>query len=235
MDIQKTLKLRSGNFSIEKQHLENISFNERLASMFLGGALMASGIKKPWKPRLWYGAYFTYRAVTGKCLIYEQLKINSKKPHAVNIRGEFIIDRPTSEVYSYWRNLNNLPGTIKHLLDVDIVDANLSHWKSNILGNMLPIDWNAKIVKDEPGRLIGWRTAPGTMIGHVGRVQFEETEDKTATKLKIVLSYHPPGGGIGLGVAKFLNPYMELLLKKEIRNFKHNVERKGAMVGMIHS
>lgn len=223
-------KLRSGNFSIEKQHFENININERLASMFIGGVLIASGFKRPWRPRFLYGAYLTYRGVTGSCYLYEQLGINSNKPHAINIRGEFEIDRPAAEVYSYWRNLNNLPVSINHLLDVEIVDEDLSHWKSNILGNLFSIDWNAKIIKDEPGRLIGWRSAPGTIVGHVGRVTFAKTADGMGTILKIVLSYQPPGGGLGIGLAKLLNPYFEHLLKKEIKNFKHNIELKTAVL-----
>jgi len=223
------LNIRSGNFSIEKQHYENLNLNERLASMFAGGFLIRSGLTRPWKPTFLYGVYMTYRGVTGHCLFYEKLGINSNKPHAINIRGEFVVDRPPGEVYAYWRNLNNLSGSIMHLLDVEILDEHLSRWKSNILGNMLPVDWEAKIIKDEPGRLIGWRSAPGTIIGHVGRVQFAPAEDGAGTVLKIVLSYQPPGGGLGIGLAKVLNPYFEHLLKKEIKNFKHTIEQRAVV------
>lgn len=223
---QTNLKLRSGKFSIEKQHYENIGLNERMVSMFLGGVLMSQGIKKPLRGTFLYGAYLAYRAFTGRCLIYEQLGIDASKPHAINIRGEFVIERPANEVYAYWRNLNNLPGSIKHLLNVEMVDESLSRWKSNVMGNVFAIDWAAEIVKDEPGRLIGWRSAPGTLIHHVGRVEFAESADQQSTLLKVVLSYHPPAGGVGLGLARLLNPYFETLLKKEIKSFKHNIERR---------
>jgi uncharacterized membrane protein len=45
-----------------------------------------------------------------------------------------------------------------------------------------------------------------------------------------VLSYQPPGGGLGIGLAKILNPYLEYLLKKEIKNFKHKVEFRPVVV-----
>lgn len=221
---QTSLKLRSGKFSIEKQHYENIGLNERMVSMFLSGILMSRGIKRPFSASFLYGGYLAYRAFTGRCLFYEQLGIDASKPHAINIRGEFIIDRPANEVYTYWRNLNNLPASIRHLLDVEMVDENLSRWKSNVMGNLFPVDWHAEIVKDEPGRLIGWRSTPGTLLHHVGRVQFAQTSVPQETLLKIVLSYHPPAGGIGLGLAKLLNPYFESLLKKEIKTFKHTIE-----------
>jgi len=231
MDTQQTqLKLHSGKFSIEKQHYENIGLNERMVSMLLGGVLMSRGITKPLRGTFLYGAYLAYRAFTGRCFIYEQLGIDASKPHAINIRGEFVIERPANQVYAYWRNLNNLPGSIKHLLNVEMVDESLSRWKSNVMGNLFAIDWEAEIVKDEPGRLIGWRSAPGTLIHHVGRVEFAATAEGQSTLLKIVLSYHPPAGGLGLGLARLLNPYFETLLKKEIKSFKHVIERRSPAI-----
>lgn len=221
---QTNLKLRSGKFSIEKHQYENVGMNERMVSMFLAGILMSKGIKKPLGASFLYGTYLAYRAFTGHCLLYERLGIDASKPHTINIRGEFEIERPAKEVYNYWRNLNNLPMSIKHLLNVEMVEENLSKWKSNVMGNLFAVDWQAEIVKDEPGRLIGWRSVPGSLIHHVGRVEFAETPDQLGTILKVVLSYRPPAGGIGLGMAKLLNPYFESLLKKEIKTFKHTIE-----------
>lgn len=223
--MNTNLKLRSGKFSIEKQHYENISLNERLVSMLLGGLLIGRGITRPFKAPFLYGAYMAYRGFTGRCLLYERLGIDSSKPRAVNIRGEFLIDRPAAEVYSYWRNLNNLPASIEHLLNVEMIDEHLSKWKANVMGNLLSLDWKAEIVKDEPGRLIGWRSASGTLIHHVGRVEFSETQNGNATTLKVVLSYHPPAGDLGMGLARLLNPYFESMLKKEIKSFKHVIEQ----------
>lgn len=222
--MNTNLKLRSGKFSIEKQHYENIGLNERLVSMLLGGVLMGRGITRPFKAPFLYGTYLAYRGFTGRCLLYEKLGIDSSKPRAVNIRGEFVIDRPAGEVYAYWRNLSNLPGSIEHLLHVESIDENLSKWKAQVMGNLLSLDWNAEIVKDEPGRLIGWRSASGSFLHHVGRVEFSALPDQQSTLLKVVLSYHPPAGGLGMGLARLLNPYFESMLKKEIKSFKHVIE-----------
>lgn len=221
---QNNLKLRSGKYSIEKQQYENIGLNERLISMFLSGILISNGIKRPLKAPFLHGVYFAYRAFTGHCLVYEQLGIDASKSHAVNIRGEFEIDRPASEVYTYWRNLNNLKGSIEHLMNVDNDEDVSARWKSKVMEKLLAVDWNVETVKDEPGRLIGWRSVPGTLIDHVGKAEFEDLPTRQGSTLKIVLSYHPPAGGIGLALAKLLNPYFEQLLKKEIKAFKHTVE-----------
>lgn len=226
MNIHEThLKLRSGKFSIEKHDLENLGLTERFVSVFAGAILLSKGLKNPLKPKFLYGAYLTYRGFTGRCMVYDHLGIDSKKPQAINIRGEFEIDRPASEVYSYWRNLNNLPGSLNHLMDVKMIDENLSHWKSKILGNLLSVDWKAEIVKDEPGHLIGWRSTEDSVLQHVGKVEFDSSPDGLGTILKIVFSYHPPAGGLGIGIARLLNPYFESLLKKEIKTFKHRIEK----------
>lgn len=220
------LKLRSGRFSIEKHQYENIGWSERMVSMFLSGALISWGLRKPSKAKFLYGAYMAYRAASGRCLLYEQLGIDAKRPRAVNIRGEFEIEKPASEVYTYWRNLNNLPGSIRHLLDVKVIDENLSHWKSNVMGNLFSIDWDAEIVKDEPGHFISWQSSPGALIHHVGKVEFTPGPDGRSTILKVTLSYRPPAGGVGIGLAKLMNPYLEGLLKKEIKSFKHTIENR---------
>ena len=213
------LKLRSGNFSIENHHHENIGLTERMVSVFLGGAILSRTFYKPFKKRFWLGAYLTYRGVTGQCLVYDKLGIDGTNPKAVNIRGEFVIDKSPAEVYTYWRDLDNLPEGLRHLLTVKVTDSKLSSWKSNVLGRLFPLNWTAEIVKDEPGYLIGWRSMSGTMIHHVGKVTFESTPDQVGTLLKVVLSYHPPIGGVGIGLAKVVNPFLEGILKKEIKNF----------------
>jgi len=223
---ENNLNPRSGNFSIEKHQYENVGLNERLASMLVGGILMGSALKNPFKSRFLYGMYFTYRGITGNCIFYDYLGIDGKKPQAINIRGEFEIDLPPQEVYAYWRNLKNLPGTITRLLEVDMVDEHLSTWKTKVLGNLFAVKWEAEIIKDEPGRLIGWQSAKGPILRHVGRVEFEEAPDGNGTLMKVALSYRPLIGGIGVGISKLINPYFEHLLKKEIKNFKYRIEHR---------
>ena len=222
MEIQHhNLNLRSANFSIEKEHYQNLGISERLFSVFRGGVLLSTGIKRPFKGPFLLGAFLTYRGATGRCFLYEQMGIDAHHTKAINIRGEFEIDSPPAIVYAYWRNLENLPGSLKHLLDVDIIDGEKSHWKANILGKFFSVSWDAKIVKDEPGRLIGWSTTPDSLIQHVGRVTFAESEDGLGTKLKVVLSYHPPVGALGMGVARLINPYLQGLLIKELKTFQY--------------
>ncbi|WP_432711887.1 SRPBCC family protein [Pedobacter sp.] len=224
--IENKISPTSGEYSIETHNPENVGFNERLASMLLGGILLGSSLKNPFKSRFMYGLYLAYRGISGNCLFYEYLGIDGKKPQAVNIKGEFEIDLPPAEVYAYWRNLKNLPGTISRLLNVEVVDENHSTWKSKILGNLFAVKWDAEIVKDEPGRLIGWKSSNNKLMHHVGRVEFEQSPNNGATLMRVVLSYRPLIGGVGVGLSKLINPYFEHLLEKEIKSFKYRIEHK---------
>lgn len=226
MRTTQQLNLRSGNYSIEKHHYENVGLKERMVSILLGGLLIGTSWKNPLKNRALYGAYLAYRGFSGRCMVYDSLGIDGKRPQAVNIRGEFDIDLPPAEVYSYWRNLKNLPGALSKLLNVEVVDEHLSNWRSAAIGDLISIKWQAEIVKDEPGHLIGWRSVSGSFLHHVGRVEFDPIDGGQRTLMKIVLSYRPLVGGIGYGISKMINPYFEHLLKKEIKNFKYKIEHQ---------
>ncbi|MGY4384789.1 putative membrane protein [Pedobacter sp. UYP24] len=214
------LQSRIGKASNDKHPYQNLGKSERLISVFFGGLLLGRYITRPFKTPFLYGAYLTYRGATGKCLFYEQLGIDASTSKAINIRGEFEVDKSAAELYAYWRNLENLPGSLKHLANVKVIDGQISQWKSNLPGKLFNLHWEAEIVKDEPGRLIGWSSLPGSFLKHVGRVTFEEKADGTGTIMKVVFSYHPPAGGLGMTIAKLVNPYLEALLDKEMSTFR---------------
>lgn len=214
------LQSRPYNDRFRPRPKQNLGRSERMFSVFLGGLLLGRYITRPFKTPFLYGAYLTYRGATGNCLLYEQIGIDAKKSKAINIRGEFEIFRPAAELYAYWRNLENLPGSLKHLADVQVVDGQLSHWKSNLPGKLFNLKWDAEVIKDEPGRLIGWSSTPDSFFQHVGRVTFEEKSDGMGTIMKVVFSYHPPAGGIGMAVAKLINPFLESLLEREMKSFR---------------
>ena len=46
------------------------------------------------------------------------------------------------------------------------------------------------------------------------------------TELEVVISYHPPAGEIGAGIAKLLNPVFERIVREDVMNFKDYIETK---------
>ena len=115
---------------------------------------------------------------------------------------------------------------MKHLAAVTEIDSKHSHWEAVIPGNIGKIKWNAEIVKEEQGQMIGWQSIPNSMINNAGKVTFHEALGGQGTELEVVISYHPPAGELGAGLAKVLTPVFEKMIRQDILNFKDYIETK---------
>jgi uncharacterized membrane protein len=156
---------------------------------------------------------------------------NASHTPAINIRTSMTVNKPKEEVYAFWRKLENLPLFMKHLSNVTEIDQKHSHWEAVIPGNIGKIKWNAEIVKEEPGYLIGWQSIANSMINNAGKVTFNDAQDGRGTEIEAVISYHPPAGEIGAGIAKLFNPVFEKIIRQDIMNFKEYIETKHSTSG----
>ena len=210
----------------------NVGWQERVMSAGVGGYLFASGLrcitKKPIKGILQtvIGGFLLYRGGSGNCPIYTSLGKTNDATHAssVNIRTSMVINKPRNEVYQFFRRLENLPKFMKHLLVVKELDAKQSHWEAVIPGNVGTLKWNAEIVKEREGEFIGWQSMPNATIENAGKVEFNDVDNGQGTEIDVIISYRPPAGDIGSGIASLLNPVFEKLIKQDILNFKQYAE-----------
>lgn len=212
----------------------NVGYNERIISAALGAFLLSSGLGNLTRHPLngliktALGGYLLYRGTSGNCAMYSALGKTKGVSHtqAINIRTSLIVNRPKDEVYAFWRKLENLPLFMKHLASVTEIDQKHSHWEAVIPGNIGKIKWNAEIVKEEPGYMIGWQSIPNATINNAGKVVFHDALGGQGTELEVVIIYHPPAGEIGSGVAKLLNPVFEKIIRQDVMNFKEYIETK---------
>lgn len=212
----------------------NVSQNERMISVGLGAFLLSSGFnnltKHPVKGllRTLVGGYLLYRGVSGHCMVYDGVGKTKGVSHtpAINIRTGLIVNKPKNEVYAFWRKLENLPLFMKHLASVSEIDAKHSHWEAEVPGGIGRVKWNAEIVKEEEGNLIGWQSIPNSTINNAGKVTFKEALGGEGTELEVVISYHAPAGNLGAGIAKWANPVLEKMVRQDIMNFKEYIETK---------
>ena len=170
------------------------------------------------------GGVLLYRGATGFCPVYDRLGKDTTDLQALRITERFIVDRPRDEVYSFWRNLENLPRFMKHLSSVVEMDGTNSKWSANIPNDVLKISWNAEITREEQNSYIGWQSVEGSMIDNAGKVEFSDAMNGLGTELNVEINYFPPAGNIGRGVAKLLNGVFEKMVREDITNFKHYVE-----------
>lgn len=214
----------------------NVGWQERVLSAGAGGYLLAAGLKnltrKPFKGLLQtvIGGFLVYRGSTGNCPVYTSLGKEADATHAtsVNIRTSMLVNKPRHEVYQFWRRLENLPKFMKHLLTVKELDAKRSHWEAVVPGNIATIKWDAEIVKEREGEFIGWQSVPNSTIENAGKVEFRDIDNGQGTEINVVISYRPPAGQIGSGIAQFLNPVVEKIVRQDIMGFKEYIEGNAA-------
>ena len=143
----------------------------------------------------------------------------------MQVEKSVIIDRPASELYSYWRNLTNLPNFMGHLKSVTNKneDGTVSHWVANAPLD-LSVEWDAEIVIDEPDHLIAWRSLANADIDNCGFVRFTPATDNRGTQVKVVLEYQPPGGALTNAIAKLFGESPQEQVGDELNRFKQLME-----------
>lgn len=218
----------------QSSNIINVSWPERMISATVGTLLFTNGVgnlfRNPTSALLKtvLGGYLMYRGASGNCALYSLLGNNENLVHSgsVNVRTTMVVNIPKHEVYRFWRNLENLPLFMKHLKSVKEDDNKTSHWEALMPGNLGIIKWEATIVEDEENRKIAWQSTPESMIENAGKVVFEEALGGQGTKLDILISYRPPAGDLGRGIAKMLNQVVEKYIREDVANFKSHIETK---------
>jgi uncharacterized membrane protein len=212
----------------------NLNWPERYVSIAAGVKLAFSGIthifKHPFTSilKLGAGGYLVNRGITGHCELYSKIGKTSIDPVNVNIRTSFTVNKPRTEVYDFWRKLDNLPLFMKHLESVEVIDEKRSHWVIKLPTNLTTISWDAEIVKDEPGQMIGWSSTPDSIIDTAGKVRFQDGVDADTTVVDIMITYQPPAGGVGTAVGQLLTPVFKNMVDTDVRNFKQYMDIEDA-------
>jgi len=203
----------------------NVSTLERIAMITSGTYLLYKGLSEEKKSigKIGTGGTMLLRGLSGYCPIYDAVDhLKNDKSSNVNIRINSIIDKPVSEVYTFWRDFENLPKFMTHIESVKPLSYTTSKWTAKGPAGIGSISWKAEIVKDEKDRLISWNSLPESSIKNAGKVVFRPSGE--GTEIIVTISYHAPLGIAGEGAAKLLNPYFEKLVKDDIMNLKTYLE-----------
>jgi len=216
---------------------QNVGNTERIVSASAGAILVVEGLARRDLIGLTIagvGAALAYRGATGHCSMYQSLGIDTahkdgrageREKHDVRIAESMLIDKSPEDLYSFWRNFENLPQIMTHLESVRVTDEKRSHWVAkapSIYGGQ--VEWDAEIAADEPNSRIAWRALPGSDIEHSGSVQFTPAPGNRGTKVRVILEYQPPAGQVGRWVAKMFGEEPETQIWDDLRNFKRRME-----------
>jgi uncharacterized membrane protein len=214
----------------------NISDMERWFSGIAGAALAAWALERRRRDAWLLGAgllsaALLYRASTAHCPAYAAAGIstaddtNTKRalsgPGGVIVESDVIVNRSPSELYAFWRELDNLPRVMEHLQSVTVLDDRRSRWVATApLG--ATVEWDAAIINDVPDRLIGWRSMEGSTVVTAGSVHFEPSG--AGTSVRVRLQYDPPAGKLGSWVAWAFGEEPSVQIEKDLRRFKEIME-----------
>ena len=161
-------------------------------------------------------------AVTALDLIAaKQLSTNGSQ--GVHAKASCVVNRDPEEVYSFWRNFENLPRFMRHLESVEDHGDGRSRWAAKGPAGST-VEWDATIIADVPGEVITWRSLEGADVDNAGAVRFERAPGGRGTIVKVNIQYNPPAGVIGATVAKLFGEEPEQQLNDDLRRFKQVLE-----------
>lgn len=214
----------------------NVGQTERWLSLIGGGLLALQGLRQESLAGLGLatlGGALIYRGLSGHCHLYQALGIDTARhrhgPASSVAAGEgfkitqaVTIDRPPEEVYRYFRDLENLPRFMTHLISVT-EEGERTHWKAKAPAG-LSVSWDAEVISQEPGRLLAWRSLEGSQVATAGSVHFDPAPGGRGTEVRVTLKYDPPGGTLGGWVAWLFGKEPSRQIGEDLRRLKSLLE-----------
>lgn len=222
-------------FASKKTSSVNVGEIERLASAIAGGALAVYGLRQRSIGGLCLtlaGTALLHRGVTGHCNTYQAFGIttNERKSASgeapvardVHVEKAIVIDKSPEELFSFWRQFDNLPRFMKHLESVTCSGLNRSHWVAKGPAGK-NVEWDAEIYNEKPNEMIAWRSLEGADIVNAGSVHFKPLGVR-GTEVKVVLNYNLPGGKISALFAKLFASEPGQMIADDLRRLKQILE-----------
>jgi len=133
------------------------------------------------------------------------------------------VGKPRQELYEVWKDFTKFPTFMENVESVDRLDGERSRWR--IKGPAgTDVELVTRIVEDVPGKKIAWESEEDSEIDTAGVAEFTDAPPGRGTYVRLLMSYDPPGGAIGRGIAKLLQREPSLQARRDLRRFKQLME-----------
>lgn len=222
---------------VKQRQTQNVHDYERYASVIGGGALAVYGLTRGSLGGFalaLLGGGLLYRGTTGHCNVYEAMGVNTaekgqksgaavSKDRGIHVNKTVTINRSPEELYSFWRNFENLPRFMNHLESVKVTSDNRSHWVAKAPAGST-VEWDAEIINEKENELIAWRSLEGADVDNSGSVRFQKAQNGQGTEIKVEIQYTPPGGILGAAFAKLFGEEPQQQVDGDLRRFKQLME-----------
>lgn len=167
------------------------------------------------------GAPLVYRGATGHWPVPQS--VAQKAAEAMTsppIETAVTIGKPRAELYEYWRRLENLPRFMKNLERVVDLGNGRSHWVGkSALG--FKAQWDAEIVDEREGRLLSWRSLPGSQVHNAGTVYFDDSSNGRGTVVRVSMEL---GGAFGQVAGKTFGGVTQQQVTEDLKRFRELME-----------
>jgi uncharacterized membrane protein len=139
----------------------------------------------------------------------------------IDLEKSIWIDAPPEQVYDMWSNYENFPRFMSHVVAVRDLGHRRSHWVvEGPAGSRF--EWDAVLTEQSRPHRLAWRSEPGSEIASEGSVQFEPYRGGTLVTVR--MSYSPPAGAIGHGIATLLGADPKRQMDDDLARMKAFIE-----------
>jgi len=139
----------------------------------------------------------------------------------IDLEKTIRIDASPDDVYELWSNYENFPRFMSHVVEVRDTGRRRSHWVVQGPGGS-QFEWDAVLTEQSKGKRLAWRSEPGAQIANQGSVTFEPYRGGTLVTVR--LSYSPPAGIVGHGLAVLLGSDPKRQMDDDLARMKHFIE-----------
>ena len=140
----------------------------------------------------------------------------------VDVSRTIHIDAAPDKVYELWSNYENFPHFMSNVIEVRDLGNRRSHW---VVRGPAGTEYRFDSVLTEQSRprRLAWRSEPGAEIEQFGSVEFQPS--RGGTRVTVRMSYVPPAGAIGHGLAAMIGSDPERRMEEDLARMKAVIER----------
>ncbi|MDP9038893.1 MAG: SRPBCC family protein [Acidobacteriota bacterium] len=135
------------------------------------------------------------------------------------VRASMRVQRSPEELYALWRSFERAPEWMEQVSSVTLTGPKTTHWVMQV-GDK-PVEWDAEVLADEPGRRIAWRSTGG-MMDQAGEVMFTEAPGGRGTIVTVLQEFRMPKLASVAAAMKGREPKQKVI--EDLRHFKQLAE-----------
>ncbi len=185
----------------------------RILAGVSGSALVTVGAWQLFGPRqrrlLGTCSFIAGGLLLTRSLLNRSVRQVVERGRAIDIRKTLHVEAPVERVFETLARYENFPSFMRNVRSVQSYPDGRSHWV--VAGPAgTSVEWDAETTAFRPNEVIAWRTTGNAAVTHSGVIRVRQAG--AGTRVDIQMTYNPPAGALGHGVAKLfgVDPKHEL-------------------------